>query len=241
MLYLSASRINTFLQCPQKYKFIYIERRPTKAWAHFAAGNLAHKALEIFHDEIKKGSIEGFQVLMKKGFIEARKSHEANAGEENVAKIKQILQNYIHWYAGLEEKPKVLALEKSFNFRIGRYGCRGFIDRIDEIDANSIKISDYKTTSDEKYLKDPLQLGIYHLAMANNDFRGKKIITAYILLKHNFKEITHEFSEKEVLEFQKRIIEIGDAIEKEVEFKAKPGPLCQKWCEFRPICSAMKW
>src|SRR5271155_1130797 len=47
---LSHSSISMYMECPQKYKFKYVDRLPEKPKHFFSFGQSVHKALEFFYD-----------------------------------------------------------------------------------------------------------------------------------------------------------------------------------------------
>jgi hypothetical protein len=64
---------------------------------------------------------------------------------------------------------------------------------------NILMVSDYKTTKNKKYLKDNLQLLTYAYVILSEDPDIEKIKASYVLLRHNFENITHEFLRDEIL------------------------------------------
>ena len=69
----SPSSINTFLQCPRKYYYQYIEKLPTKPSIHTVRGNIAHSTLEHFY-ALDVSSFthyeKDFKVAIQKLFLE---------------------------------------------------------------------------------------------------------------------------------------------------------------------------
>lgn len=99
------------------------------------------------------------------------------------------------------------------------------------------EIHDYKTNFNipvKEYLDDDRQLALYALAVLHNyqDAKGVKLVWHFLSVD---KEVVIEKSEKELEDLKKSTIEQIDFIRKEMDFPARPGPLCS-WCEFRSEC-----
>jgi DNA helicase-2/ATP-dependent DNA helicase PcrA len=130
--------------------------------------------------------------------------------------------------------PKVRALERGFNLKVGDYTVRGAIDRVDEI-SGGVEIIDYKTGSvprDEKYL-DKDQLLIYQLA-ANEVFGERPALLSYYYLDKN-KKISFLGNGDELKMMKKKIIKTAEEIKKS-DFPPKPSLYTCKNCDFKDIC-----
>ena len=69
MEYISASQINSYLLCPRKYRFWYIDGIPPSSKSSaLAFGSSIHTALEWFHEELlagKKPTAEDYGVTIR--------------------------------------------------------------------------------------------------------------------------------------------------------------------------------
>ena len=63
-LHVSHSQVFTYLACPQKYKFSYVEQRPVERVSiNLLFGSAIHKALEVFWRSIQQGQKEPLSSL----------------------------------------------------------------------------------------------------------------------------------------------------------------------------------
>ncbi len=235
------SAINTYLTCPLQYKYQYLLKIPTETSASLSFGNTIHTALQKFYKKflsIKKVDEKLLIELFHKNWIPIGYhsfEHEKRVKEEG----EKILINYYKKFH--HPDLKIIALEKSFRFRLGsRYLIVGKIDRIDINEKKEIEIIDYKTGEipDEKKLKNDLQLTIYTLALLNDQEIKpslEKITVSYHYLQKD-KKISFK---KTADEIEKAKIKIIQSIEKinQNQFEPNVGPWCD-FCSFRIICEA---
>ena len=197
-LLLSVSSVETFTGCKAKWYYRYIEKLPAPHTYHTTAGSFIHKILEIF---IKKYSKDkNLRLAGNTAFFLAKKDKELapTLTPEIIEEGKQWLKFIVKKYEKSPELiPNTLKVEVPFNFKIDdSLSVRGFIDRIDQIDSNTIKIVDYKTSSNPNYLSS-FQLATYTIA-TQKKYPGKAIQASYELIRHEFASKEYNISEKEL-------------------------------------------
>ena len=235
----SASSIATYIECPLKYKYQYIDKIPQKTNHYLLSGILAHSTLErcfnnkVFDiDEVKSIVIEiadelQFDSLYQKIAI--------------VNDVQLMTTNYITDYNDQEFVP--IMFEHSFDIYIDGYHFSGKIDRIDINDKDMINIIDYKTSSSylsEKKILSDIQMGIYsYVALYELIVNGEKYdklpdkVSIVYLRKDENKMISARFSSDD-------IDNIKDTINTSVKsivsgyFEPSVGSHC-KSCSFRDI------
>jgi RecB family exonuclease len=133
--------------------------------------------------------------------------------------------------------PNVLSVERSFSLQISdNIFLNGAIDRVQLDDDNVIHVADYKTTKNKSYLKkDDLQLKTYGYILVSENPDIEKVRVSYILLRHDFEEITFEFSRKELLKIKQQFVDYANNMMNEKEFEANPSKLCG-WCDYLEHC-----
>lgn len=253
----SFSALETFKQCPLKYKYSQIDkiREPKRIESVF--GTIVHSSLKYMFERAPLYPTEDEVINFftqkwreKSPAVvwpdESRREREEKMYfEEGVKIIKNFYKKNQPWNFNAVE------LEGSFSVKITDekegvvHMLTGKIDRIDK-DPNSdaYEIIDYKTGKkmpSEESLASNLQLGIYGLALASRWPENKMTIkTSLYFLKHNEKisiESTRESREKAREEVLRTIREIEKS-EKEPSGDGFPpivSPLCD-WCGYRKIC-----
>jgi putative RecB family exonuclease len=169
---LSFSATETFNTCQRKYYYNYVAKLPKKDWPWLTFGNFNHLVLEKFHNYIiflkKRKHQYDKKALLKRAFLSAlrKTARVANAGkavmltQDQIDASKALLQKY---YKRIDaNEPNVHSTEKYFEIDLGdNIILRGYIDRIDMIDKNTYKITDYKTSKAAFKINKTAQLAIY--------------------------------------------------------------------------------
>jgi len=233
----SASRISTYKQCPRKYYYRYIKELPVFSfWGQLIKGNFAHAVLEKWtYRLINK---ENPRTAMVHAYKEALSDKQFKGKVERfLSEIKPWLQQAIIDYETKSFEPTTIEAKVSFNYR--NIKVTGRIDRIDNISPQKVKVVDYKSTKSPNYLT-PMQLGIYHIGVKYGSMKevyGKKDVeTAYILLRHNMKEVSYNFTEEQLDEVLTDIEESVDLINNDTIWEPRPSQLCQ-YCDFLVPCT----
>lgn len=246
-LVLSYSQINTYQQCPLKYRFRYIERRPTKPSPHLAFGNTIHDTLRDFHKEFdpKRASLEDLLNLYEKNWV--AEGYESKEQEEEFRREgERMLRDY---YQEAIKNPNLpLHLEEGFKFRMGDCEIWGKIDRIDRLPDGEWEIIDYKAgkrrikevelEADLNLLKvdENFQLSLYYLGCKEKFNKVPEKVSLYYL-KNNQKLSTTRRPEQ--LKDVERIVGEVAAKIREKRFEARKGALCP-WCDYKEICPTFK-
>ncbi len=237
---LSVSKTKTFLDCKKKYKFAYVIKLPRKEFEYHIFGKFCHKVLEDFHNTYINGSTEPANIVMTKFFRMALKEYQIST--ELKAEAKNIFNFYLKM---ISENPKllssVLACEKMFELSIeDKVILNGCIDKIFVDEENTLCVADYKTTKNKQYLKeDWFQLLTYAYVLLQDNPDIQKIKASYILLRHNFEEITKEFNRDEILKVGETYLNYVEKIQSEKEYVANPNFMC-KYCDFLSECEEGK-
>lgn len=237
---LSVSKLKTYLTCPKKYKFTYIDKLPRKTFDFHTLGKFCHKVLETFHNAYIIGSDQPYNITMSKSFKDALELYKADMTPEIKKECWSIIDKYLKLVSENKKNnivANVLSCEKDFELSVGgKVILNGQIDRIQLDDDDVLHVCDYKTSKSTKYLKDDFfQLLTYAFIILNEDKDLKKIRASYIMLKHNFEYITTEFKKDEILKIGDKYIQYTDQILNDKIYEPKPSRLCE-YCDHLTSC-----
>ena len=231
-IFLSASAIDTYENCPLKYRLGSVDGVPQTAnKPELVFGNIMHKVLQRFHEPNKKLTKERILNILEE---EWKKDEFEYSVREQKFKEQgiELLKEYIHFLH--DNKPNVLEREKSFDFKIGRINIRGIIDRIDKI-SDGTAIIDYKTSKTTSSAKSNLQLAIYSMYLAQSKEKGIGGLPAsaslHFLREYDKPIKSHSFTKEELIMVREKIETVADGIQKK-EFNPKKGRHCE-WCDYK--------
>ena len=238
---LSPSRITTFLACPVKYKWTYVDRRGRwylRSKAHYSFGTSLHNVLQRFYDS-KDGGVtttEEAVAALEEAWIDAGYESQSDMMEA-LAEGKDILTNYLEEVAA-PVTANTLFVEKTLRHDLGPFVLLGRIDRLDEHEDGTLDVVDYKSgrghvTSEEVHAD--LAMGVYQvLVRANYPDRNVK---ATIVALRAGASASAQLNEAEREEFINDLVEIGERILHADYESMEPTPkaLCPR-CDFLPLC-----
>ena len=245
----SHSRLSTFEQCKQRYKFRYIDHIPEKERtieAHL--GSMVHLTLEWIYGEAQKGNLPSLDEVMlfysrnwlaeKKDFLIPKKGMTDN---DYYNKGVQFLIDYYNRYAPFQEN--TLALEKEVFLDLdeeGNYKLRGFIDRLCyNLETGEYEIHDYKTSNTlppQEKVDEDRQLALYSIAVREMFENATEVRLIWHYLNFN-KRLESRRTEEQLKQLKKETVELIKAIESATEFPTAPSRLCD-WCSYKQICPA---
>ena len=244
---LSATRIDMFKECKYKYWCNYVEHLPTEPSPAFRLGLAVHESLELagqiwmkkekFTKADMKKIMDKYEEMAIKEGIEEMEIHK-----EGKRLVKARVNNF-------ELGTKILGLEIQFGFRGGEdietkdgIPLVGAIDKVVEIDEDTLLIVDYKTsktapTADQ--MRDDLQLSIYDLVAHQKWPKYKRIILGLDLLRH---EMLYSYrTEEDRAEFEDHLKELHTQMTNIQKKDAKPllNTFCP-WCDFKEYCENIR-
>jgi putative RecB family exonuclease len=263
-LRISYSALDTFKQCPLKYKFQVIDKIKAPKTKEAVFGGKLHEALEWFH---KQNPVSPTLDQLLNQFKEIWPARQASqvagvAGgasplfgpDEDLIYFSEaikILKNYYEHYLKIKDNFSVLGTETRFEVLLENPENKeekclltGIIDRIDKT-KDGIEIIDYKTTKklpSQEDIHNSMQMSLYCLGIMNrwpqfieNGIENIKLTLYY--LKHQETISTHRTREQ-LDGVQKHVWMELKKIEKS-EFGPMPSVLCD-WCGYKKICPMWK-
>ena len=256
----SFTRLAAFRNCPLQYKYGHILKIPIFGKPQFSFGKSIHSTLERFIREwltekaksqsnlfseapkCDKGvnqfpSLDRMEEIFEEQWISAwYPSREEMLANKKIG--EKIVKRY--WHEMSDNPPNVMAVEQTFNVKLGDYTLFGRIDRIDILPSGNLAIIDYKTGSSKQKLsaEDKEQLIIYQMAIEDPRLFNQKVekLVYYYIEDGASQEFVATEKDKEKL--KDSLIERIGQIEAS-NFPPKPSQLC-RFCDFNKICDYAK-
>jgi RecB family exonuclease len=238
-LRLSVSKTKTFIDCPKKFKFSYVEKLPRKEWDYHVLGKFCHKVLEDFHIAYLASCTDPYNITMNKCFKAAQAEYTTMTAE-----MTKEAFGMLHEYLKIVSQDKknnlvanVMSVEKNFEVKVGDHlVLNGMIDRIQLDPDGVIHVCDYKTSKNKKYLaNDFFQLLTYAYVIISENPDLDKVRASYIMLRHNFEYITKDFSIAEIMAVESKYLKYAETINTEEIYQANPTALCS-YCDYLDLC-----
>lgn len=232
---LSHSSISLYLECPQKYKFKYIDKLPEKPKSFFSFGRSVHSALEFFYNvtALPAPTLEQVLAHYKENWVrEGYKSEEEE--KQYLAEGDRILRDFYKKHI-TEFVPPFFA-EYRFDLKVDGVPVTGFVDRIDKVGKDRIAIIDYKTGKafGGDRVRTDAQLTMYQ--MACEELLGLQVESLTFYHLNSLTPVKGEpHSQEQVRELKTRIVTVADSIESGL-FEPKPEERKCQWCDYKTLC-----
>lgn len=249
----SYSALDTYKQCPQKYKFQEIDRIRAPKNKEAVFGTLVHDALKFMFgrsplyptlDQVLEYYRANFDV---KSNIWSGEAELAAYRDEGLRMLKNFYARNAPWnfaVIDIESKFEVLIRDDQ---RGKTHVLAGKIDRIDKLDDGRYEIIDYKTSRrlpPQEKVDNDLQLSLYSLGLQKKwpTLSPEQIKLSLYFVRHGEKLSTKRTAE-EIRAVTEDVMTTIDEIEQTratgERFEPKPSILCD-WCPYKPMCPAWK-
>lgn len=245
---LSATRISSFLRCKKKYWFNYVEHMPKLSNPSFKLGLACHESLEYagkilmdagksdFTDEEKCAIMDEYNRVSVREGIEELAAHA-----EGRRLVEARIDNFT-------TGRRIVGLETPFGFPKSPHPdlqttqgvpLIGAIDKIVELDDETLLIIDYKTsktapTPDQ--LREDLQLSLYDLVAGLLWPQYKRVVLCLDMLKT---EPVYTYrtpqQRKDFNDYLTEVHKQMSALKEEKDAKASLNVFCP-WCDFKDYC-----
>ncbi|MBU1033060.1 MAG: ATP-dependent DNA helicase [Patescibacteria group bacterium] len=261
----SFTQLAAFRSCPTQYKFAHVYRIPILGSHHRSFGQAVHLSLhDILQFHIDRGKAKQADLFGQSSDAGPRTSDRLRVSLDEALEIyeqrwaqndqwysdkitydkykKEGRQSIKHMWGSWDAMPPdVMALEKSFNWKVGEHSLRGSVDRIDNLSSGGVAIYDYKTgepkSADKLKPEDKEQLRIYQLAMENQGMRVEKL--AYVYARSGQEAEVSLLDGEKKDRFQEDIQERMQAILVS-NFPPSPSEFKCQYCDFRNVCEFRK-
>jgi ATP-dependent DNA helicase UvrD/PcrA len=239
-LRLSATAIETYLECPLKFKFGHLYHIPTGPQAALTFGNVMHQSVRHYFVLRKDGEV-AFDDLTN-FYLGSWKNvgFEDSYQEETYRKsgLSQ-LREFTDRHNALPIAADRVRMEVHFELKMQDVVLEGRIDQINPLrpqEPRQVQLVDYKTgrPRTQKDADKSLQLSVYALAARSQMGLDPQGVVFYNLT--NNQPVASVRTQKELDAVQQKILAVAEEIRRMI-FPPKPGFVC-RYCEFAPVCPA---
>jgi RecB family exonuclease len=235
------SRLATWLDCPRRYRFVYVDRpSPPKGapWAHNSVGATVHSALAAWWTvPVDDRTPERAAALVREKWIDLgfRDDEQSLTWRDRAA---DMVTGYVE---GIDPHQEPVGIERTVAMRTDRIAASGRIDRVDRR-GDELVIVDYKTgrhvlSTDDA--RGSLALAIYALAAARTLRRRCVSVELHhlpsgdvIRWDHTDETLARQLQRAEDIAMEAAAAEANGDDE---AFPPRPGPMCG-WCDFAAHC-----
>ncbi|MCX5783325.1 MAG: PD-(D/E)XK nuclease family protein, partial [Elusimicrobia bacterium] len=250
LLDFSYSRMGMYRQCPQKYKFRYIDKIPEKPKSYFSFGHAVHGALEFLYNvksppfPTAKEMLAVFEKDWQSSSYEDKGYASADKAKKDYLDGVKMLTAYYKKHSSAFSVP--LAVEYKNTVAIDGLNVMVVVDRIDYLGGGKISIVDYKTGKTAE--REPDQLHMYQKILENSqDLRERvamsdgfsdavkieKLLFYYV--PGQSEQIFDRCPDMELNEFWREVLVTADDIRAE-KFSPSPDERNCAFCDYKPLC-----
>jgi DNA helicase II / ATP-dependent DNA helicase PcrA len=234
---LSPSKIQTYDDCPLKFKFQHVLRVPTPSKTYFGMGTAIHAVAENLTKQEKEGKEASEELaleILDKQWDTSSYRNQRTKENQDKTKSKDMIKTYMEW---AEKNPNTpVDVEPKFKIILNDVTISGKIDRVEMTPDGEYEVIDFKTGSVYKTkntIKDDVQMNVY--ALGTEKLYGKlPTKTSLFYIKHD-KIVTHYIEKEKLDEFTKSLEKKIDDIFDE-KFDAIPDDWKCSHCDYASIC-----
>jgi len=249
----SYTRLETYENCPLKYKYRYIDRvgAPIEETVEAFVGNRVHQALEKLYKDLHLEKLNTLEELL--GFYRAEWQKQWSTGVK-ITRPDLTQQNYFDYGARCicsyydRYKPfdqsQTLATELRLRFTVdpeGQCQFQGYVDRAARRADGTYEIHDYKTSRSlpaQEAIDSDRQLGLYEIGLRERWPDAERVELFWHFLRHDT-TLRSTRRPEQLQELRASAVETVQRIEAEKTFEPQKGEHCD-WCEYQPICPLWK-
>jgi putative RecB family exonuclease len=246
--HLSYSQINTYLTCPLKYRFHYIDKiEPPFTSAPLAFGSAMHEAVAAFYQSRLEGdplSVDNMfdvyrQIWLSQSNQKEIRFFNGDTPETLPVKARRMLEVF---HGAFDPSVHIIGIEEPFEIDMGKRipPLVGWIDAVEQAPDGTISIVDLKTASkrySDQTVHSNLQLTCYSLGCQALGFQGDVRLRLDVLLKTKEPELvryetTRTDADRE--RFVRLVKSVWQGIKREVFFPKEDWQCGQ--CPFAGPC-----
>jgi putative RecB family exonuclease len=258
---LSYSSVRTYLECPLRWKYLYVDRLPEAPRGYFSFGRTVHAVLEelvrplvvplprVVGAGTTQRTLDEFRAAAPSeprapmGREELLRAYarlwvgDGYTSPEEEARYRALGQELLlRYYDGFVRAPPVpVAVEEHLEARWDGIPVHGYIDRIDRTASGGLEILDYKTSRGLSVIDAATsdQLSFYQVLVEKNYPAPVESLALFDLRGGSALRVGKRSTEA-IRALAENVGRTADGIRAEA-FEPLPGRHCQR-CEFRPRC-----
>lgn len=249
------TRLTTWLDCPRRYRYTYLDRPPPPKgppWAHNSLGGAVHLALAgWFRLQVPERTPDAAARLVGENW-NSDGFRDTDQSDIWRARAADMVRRYV---ARLDRHMEPRGLERTVALTHGRAALQGRVDRIDERPATTtgsdqhteLVVVDYKTgrhvlTTDDA--RSSLALALYAAAAERTLRRPCRRVELHhlpsgevVVWEHTEASLRRHLDRADDIAGECAAADAGwrNGRRGDADFPARPGPLCG-WCDFVGVC-----
>lgn len=249
----SHTQLSVFEECPQRYRFQYIDklRKPEEQGIEAFVGSRVHETLEKLYEELKYGKMNSLEELgtyyrsqWQSNWGPAVRIVREGLSEANYQEYgARCIRNYYGRHYPFDES-QTLKTEFHLVFSLdpeARYRVQGYIDRLARRSDGVYEIHDYKTgisLPTQAHADSDRQLALYQIGLKSlwKDVDHVDLVWHYVGVDSM---LVSQRSSKQLDDLSQETIALIGRIENCHDFYPVRSNLCD-WCEYRSECPAWK-
>ena len=258
---LSYSSFRTYLECPLRYRFLYIDKLPEAPRGYFTFGRVVHSVLEElvrpmvepparrvsetesqrtldeWHGAAATTASRWMTTQELLALYERSWLSEGYTSPEEEARYRSLGREMLLRFHDqlVRESPHPVAVEEHLEARWDGIPIHGYIDRIDRTPSGGLDVVDYKTSRElsNEDVRDSDQLSLYQVLVESNYSEPVESLTLYHL--RSLTPLRTAPRERGTLSsLHDRLGTVTDGIRAEA-FEPSPGRQCSR-CDFQSRC-----
>jgi RecB family exonuclease len=241
------TRLTTWLDCPRRYRFTYLDRPPPQKgppWAHNTLGAAVHVALaDWWRLPLERRTVSAAGALLDRAW-RTDGFRDTGQAEQWRVRCRTMVERYV---ARLDPSEEPRGVERTVSMVYGRMALSGRVDRIDERADGELVVVDYKTgrhllTVDDA--RSSLALAVYAAAASRTLRRPCRRVELHhlptggvVAWDHDQRSIERHLGRADDIagECVAADAAFGAGRSGDEEFPPRPSAQCA-WCDFRPAC-----
>lgn len=253
MPHYSHSQLQTFEDCPQKYKFKYLDKieKPEEESIEAFVGSRVHDVLEKLYKDLLRCKLNSLDELLafyrdgwEKNWAPTIKIVNKQWTPQNYFEYGvKCIRNYYERYKPFDQS-QTIDTEARIVFALddqGNYKLQGYIDRIARRPDGTWEIHDYKSGGHlpaQTELDTDRQLALYQIGLKTRwrDIEHVELVWHYVGFDTTLRS---RRTPEQLKNLAAQTITVIDQIEQEKEFEPRQSRLCD-WCAYREDCPLWK-